>query len=331
MPAIRTAALVKALIDAVYDSGAAAILRSPPQAHPRILLIETPVGPTELWVYVWTLTHGGRPSLPDEYRIQMTSVASPLPLNPSGPTILIGFEPDLKMFAGFDLKRHRTFTQGSPSVQIDIRTLHTALRDGMAFDRKSNDEIAVAFRSDQFLNYVWNAIDLHKYGRYTSTFDLLQKASSLEKIEDAELTALPADRRRVVSNVSRLSRDANFRQKVIDAYGHRCAVTRMQLRLIDAAHILPVGVPGSSDEVFNGIALSPTYHRAFDRCLIFLDENLIMRPNDKKISELSALRLVGGLADFGRFLGKPIHLPADRRQWPSKKLIKSANEAREMG
>lgn len=331
MPAIHTAALVKALIDAIYDSGAAAILRSPPRSHPRILFIDTPAGPTELWVYVWTLTHGGRPSLPDEYRIQMTSVASPLPINPSGPTVLIGFEPNLKMFAGFDVRRHRTFTQGSPSVQVDIRTLHNALRDGMAFDRKSNDEIAVAFRSDQLLNYAFNAEDIHKYGKYTSTFDLLQKASSLERIEDAELSALPADRRRVVSNISRLSRDANFRQKVISAYGHRCAVTRMQLRLIDAAHILPVGVPESSDEVANGIALSPTYHRAFDRCLIFLDEDLVMRPNDKKLSELAALGLVGGLADFRRYLGRPIHLPADRRQWPSKNLIKFANEARKTG
>jgi putative restriction endonuclease len=331
MPAIRPAALVKALIEAVYDSGATAILRSPPKTHPRVFVVETPSGPFELWVYGWTLTHGGRPSLPDEYRIQMTSVASPLPLSPSGPTVLVGYEPNLKMFAGFDLARHKTFTEGSPSVQVDIRALHTALRDGLAFDRKSNDEIAVAFRPDQFLNYALNSDDLHKYGKYTATFDLLQKASSLQKIEETEIAALPADRRRVVSTVSRLSRLANFRQKVTDAYGHRCAVTRLQLRLIDAAHIIPVGAPDSSDEVVNGLALSPTYHRAFDRRLIFLDEHLIMRPNEKAIAELVTLGLDGGLADFKRYLDKSIHLPADRRQWPSKKLIKLANEARLAG
>jgi len=330
MPAIPRGALAKALIDAVYDSGAAAIFRSIPRTHPRVILIETPSGPIELWVYAWTLTHGGRPSLPDEYRIQMTSVTSPLPLNPSGPTVLIGYEPNLKMFAGFDLVRHKTFTQGSPSVQVDVRTLHTALRDGMAFDRKSNDEIAVGFRPDQFINYVLNSEDLHKYGKYTATFNLLQKASSLQKIEETELAVLPADRRRVVSTVSKLSRDANFRQKVTDAYGHRCAVTRMQLRLVEAAHIIPVGVPGSSDEVVNGLALSPTFHRAFDRCLIFLDESFIMRANVKMIAELVTLGLDGGLADFKRNLDKPIHLPADRRQWPGKKHIKIANEARQI-
>jgi putative restriction endonuclease len=179
----------------------------------------------------------------------MTSVGSPLPLNMSGPTVLVGYEPNLKMFAGFDLVRHRTFTQGSPSVQVDIRALHSALRDGIAFDRKSNNEIAVCFRSDQFLSYALNSGDLHKYGKFLTTFDLLQKASSLQKIKETELAALPADRRRIVSIVSKLSRSANFRQKVTDAYGHRCAVTRMQLRLIEAAHIIPVGIPGSSCRV----------------------------------------------------------------------------------
>lgn len=328
MPAAHPADLVKALIEAVYESGATAILRSPVRSHPRVLLIDSPNGSFELWVYAWTLTRGGRPSLPDEYRIQMTSVTSPLPLNPSGLTVLVGYEPNLKTFAGFDLGRHKTFTEGSPSVQVDINALHKSLQDGMAFDRKGNDEIAVAFRSDQLLNYALNAIDLHKFGRNTATFDLLQKASSLQKIEDNELAALPKDRQRVVATITKLSRDSNFRQKVLDAYGHRCAVTRLQLRLVDAAHILPVGVPGSNDEVANGIALSPTFHRAYDRCLIFLDEDLVMQPYEANISELVTLGLDGGLAGFKSFLGKRIHLPADHRQWPSKKLIRKANEAK---
>lgn len=47
----------------------------------------------------------------------------------------------------------------------------------------------------------------------------------------------------------------------------------MQLRLIDAAHILPVGAKDSNDEVNNGLCLALTYYRAYDRCLIYLDEN----------------------------------------------------------
>jgi len=53
----------------------------------------------------------------------------------------------------------------------------------------------------------------------------------------------------------------------------------MQLRLVDAAHILPVHTEETIDDVRNGIALSPTYHRAFDGGLIYLDENYAMRIN----------------------------------------------------
>src|SRR3989338_2323082 len=117
------------------------------------------------------------------------------------------------MFAGFDLKRHRTFTKGSPSVQIDITAIHQALQDGLAFDRKDNNEIAVAIRPDQLLTYAYTAEHLHQYGRDAGTFTLLQKASSLAPIKPIDLDALAAPRQRIVQTVRRMSRDANFRQQ----------------------------------------------------------------------------------------------------------------------
>ncbi|MHC5767117.1 MAG: hypothetical protein ACYTXI_16145 [Nostoc sp.] len=48
------------------------------------------------------MTPGGRVSLPDEYRIQMTSYLRHDRRIQAGPTILMGYYPDLKMFAGFD-------------------------------------------------------------------------------------------------------------------------------------------------------------------------------------------------------------------------------------
>jgi hypothetical protein len=46
--------------------------------------------------------------------------------------------------------------------------------------------------------------------------------------------AVSEPRRRIVQTVSRLSRAANFRLQTLNAYGNRCAVTRAQLRLVDA-------------------------------------------------------------------------------------------------
>ncbi len=101
----------------------------------------------------------------------------------------------------------------------------------------------------------------------------------------------------------------------------------MQLRLVEAAHILPVAATESIDDVRNGIALSPTYHRAFDSGLIYIDRNYIMKINHKKEEQLIKLNLNAGIQDFKSSLGK-IHLPTDRRQWPYISFIKKANKFR---
>jgi len=113
------------------------------------------------------------------------------------------------------------------------------------------------------------------------------------------------------------------RDPVASLFSRRCAVTRMQLRLVEACHILPVAAPNSPDHVTNGIALSPTYHRAFDTGLIYLDPEYTVQMNLQKKAELQILRLTGGLADFENSLGR-IHLPADRAQWPHTSLIRKA-------
>jgi len=325
MPAISPRELVEAVNDAIQQSGYSAALTSPVRTHPRKFIISSPDGDSvSLWVYGWTLTFGGRPSLPNEYRIQMTTVTSPLAMNPAGHTVLLGYEPVSKMFAGFDLTRHSAFTTGSPSVQIDIQSVRDALQYGLTFNRKTNNEIAVGIRPDQFMNYALNAEHLHRYGTQTETLRLLTRASSLVPIPAAEIEALPENRRRIIQEVSRLSRKANFRQQVLFAYDKRCAVTRVQLRLVDAAHVLPVGAPESSDHVTNGLALSPTYHRAYDNGLIYLDDTYHMRINNTRLDELRAIRLDGGIDGFIAPLGR-ILLPPDRLQWPKLEFIRRAN------
>jgi len=247
-----------------------------------------------------------------------------------GPTVLIGYEPTLALFAGFDLMRHRTFTAGSPSVQIDRTELRRAEVEGLSFNRKSNDEIAVGIRPDMFMAYCLNAELLHRYGREANVLRLLNKISHLQQPAPQEIEVLPTNRQRVVQEVSRLTRLASFRQQVLFAYGNRCAVTRVQLRLVDAAHILPVGVDGSADHVRNGIALSPTYHRAFDAGLIYLDERHSMRINDRQLHLLEQLNLAGGIEIFRAPLGQQIFLPPDPNQRPSLDFIRRGNRFRQI-
>lgn len=329
MPAVSPSQIINEIIEAIQQSGGvAAYVSESTRTHPRKFIISYFGETYSVWVYIWTLTHGGRASLPDEYRIQMTSVTSPLPQNPSGLTVLMGYHPDLRMFAGFDLKKHRTFTVGSPSVQIDIAAINAALQNGLSFITKENDEIAIGVRPDQFITYCLNAASLHLYGAEHRLTEMLTRAVELQEIPQRDILALAAERKLMVENVRRLSRDANFRRVVLGAYDNRCAVTRIQLRLIDAAHILPVPSGSSSDHVTNGMALSPTFHRAYDNCLIYLDENYFMRLNDEKASELSASQLDGGIAQFSQFLDKKIHLPIDHNQRPRIEYIQIANKYR---
>lgn len=328
MPALPPSQLVDEVLRAIEDSGYAGVLISPARRHPRRFTVVAPDGTQAiLTVYIWTLTFGGRPQLKDEYRIQMTGVRSPIRVPGDGPTVLLGYEPTLRLFAGFDVGRHRTFTTGSPSVQIEIEELKKAELEGMSFHRKSNDEIAIGIRQDHLMAYALNAESLHRYGREGTVLKLLTKATALEEIKEVEVAPLSMERQRIVREVSRLSRVASFRQQVLFAYGQKCAVTRVQLRLVDAAHILPVGAPGSVDHVVNGIALAPTYHRAYDLGLVYLDAEYRMRINRQEISRIGKLGLAGGLEYFAEPLGK-IFLPPDRRQWPSLDYVRKANRFR---
>lgn len=311
------------------ESGASAVLISESRTHPRRFYVTAGETSFPLWVYIWTLTHGGGAARPrDEYRIQLTGVTPPLPQNRDGPTLLLGYEPITKCFAGFDLRKHASFSTNSPSIQININVLREAIRDGFAFARKGNDEIAVGFRPDNILAYSLNSEDLHEMGADVQVSTLLAKVSRFEPVTTEDVATITPERQRVVSKISRLARDSDFRRKVTIAYDRKCAVTGLQLRLIDAAHILPVGAQGSTDDVTNGLCLSPTYHRAYDRGLIYLSEERKMLINEQKKCELVALGLVDGLSEFESYLGREIFLPARRRQWPSSSFIQASTKFR---
>ncbi len=326
MSTVTPAELVEAFVDGFQQSGGSAYYVSDTvTGHPRKFVVERYGNTVDVWIYAWNLTHGGRPGLPDEYRIQMTSVESPLELNPNGHTVLMGYYSDLRVFAGFDLSKHKNFTVGSPSVQINIHAIHQALQRGLSLHSKSNDEIAIGVRSDQLLNYILSSTRLHEYGSEEAVRASLNAViNSTGKVELE--TDLPrAERQRIIQEVSRYSRDGNFRKAVLNAYDNRCAVTRMQMKLVDAAHIVPVRAEGGSDHVSNGVCLSPTIHRAYDNCLIYLDRDLNIRLNEEKASQLMNDRIGSGLDGFRALLDKPIHLPLDINQRPKAEFIERAN------
>ncbi|GAA3802375.1 HNH endonuclease [Nocardioides panacisoli] len=67
---------------------------------------------------------------------------------------------------------------------------------------------------------------------------------------------------------SRIIRDWRFSARVREAYDGMCAMCGLGLNLTQGAHIYPASAPGSDDAVWNGLALCPNHHVAFDRHLV---------------------------------------------------------------
>jgi putative restriction endonuclease len=329
VPAVSPAKLVDAVLAAFSESGCQAQLVSSAKRNPREFLAVQPDGsPLGVCIYIWTITHGGASRSEDEYRIQLTGVSSPLKLHNAAKTVLLGWFPSDNVFGGFDLSKHSLFSSKSPSVQISLAALGSAHKFGWGFCQKDNSETAVAFRPDQMLNYCLGSEELHQLGAGTRMVRLLEKVAE-NKIVTADATlGLSTKRKRLVQTIEKWARDTNFSDSVLKAYGRTCAVTRAQLKLLDAAHIYPVGAQGSTDRVTNGIALSPTYHRAFDQGLIYLDLDMKMKINRRRVDVLEKLNLVDGLNAFSRQVGRLIHLPTDPRQQPSLEMIRKANSFR---
>ncbi|MGA0601431.1 HNH endonuclease [Caulobacter sp. KR2-114] len=136
--------------------------------------------------------------------------------------------------------------------------------------------------------------------------------------------AEPVDRRIERLLVNRKVRDANFRLEVCRAYDDRCAVTGLRIvngggrAEVQAAHVMPVA-EGGPDVVQNGIALSATVHWLFDRHLISIGEDyrLLVAHN----------RVPGELRGLFRPEPEGLHLPTDRRLWPSQRYLAHHREA----
>ena len=86
-------------------------------------------------------------------------------------------------------------------------------------------------------------------------------------------------------------------------------VTNMNIQMVDACHIVPFSI-SQDDTIPNGLSLSPNLHRAFDRGLITINKNFIVRvspvisENDTNFS-------------ISQFNGKQILLPEKFKWYPS--------------
>jgi putative restriction endonuclease len=110
---------------------------------------------------------------------------------------------------------------------------------------------------------------------------------------------------------------ASFRERVLDAYGGRCALTGLpERRLIDAAHIIPDGDQAlGQPDIRNGICMSKVHHAAYDSGLIGIDPEFRIHVAERLLDLHD-----GPMFEFGvkALNGKQLRVPLDEWAQPDR-------------
>lgn len=115
-----------------------------------------------------------------------------------------------------------------------------------------------------------------------------------------------------------------FKRTIPKIYNNSCCISGMQIestaniQMIDACHIIPFSI-SNDDTIPNGLSLSPNLHRAFDRGLITINNNFIVRvsPIVKDNSSVYSI---------SQFEGTKIQLPNDEKWYPSLESLRWHNK-----
>lgn len=125
----------------------------------------------------------------------------------------------------------------------------------------------------------------------------------------------PPERRYALRTVQQRLHQSIFRERVLEAYGRRCALSGLpEGRLIDAAHIVPdqdeaLGQP----DVRNGICMSKVHHAAYDAGLIGIDPDSRIHVAPSLMAMHDGPMLEQGLKAL---VGRKIRPPVDARVAP---------------
>jgi putative restriction endonuclease len=106
-----------------------------------------------------------------------------------------------------------------------------------------------------------------------------------------------------------------FKQTVSEIYSNKCAFCEFsQIKALEASHIKKWSACDNNEKIDprNGLLLCSTHHKLFDNEILFVDEDYIIRVNEKVIikSEYDRI-LISGIE------GNKIKLPTNKDHWPS--------------
>lgn len=115
-----------------------------------------------------------------------------------------------------------------------------------------------------------------------------------------------------------------FKKTIPKIYNNSCCISEMRIessknmKMVDACHIIPFSI-SNDDTIPNGISLSPNLHRAFDRGLITINQEYIVRISPTIDENDSVFSL-------SQFNGKQIMLPGKASWYPSPESLQWHNK-----
>ncbi len=331
MPRLTKDDLLSIIARSISDCGWGVLYLDNPVIHPFRLQIYRNDESYRLRIYIWNLTHGGGSARPrSEYRIQITGLpTSYFEPEIGGKTLILGWWDDVGVFAGFDYNKHSGLLGSSPSIQIREQYLRNAHVNGFSACDKGNEEIAIAFKPSFFIEYVRDLELLHGFGESEYDLSVLETvAENPYAVNDEEIESTNWTRQIVIQTVKKRLRDSSFQDRVLTAYNYRCAMCGVQLNLVQAAHIVPVSHEDGTDDTSNGMALCALHHYAYDRGLVFVDEDYSIELNQSKVNKLRAISRDKGLEEFTKVLRALILLPPATSDRPHRDYLSIANSLR---
>lgn len=209
-----------------------------------------------------TLSHRARDAV--ERRVQNPGQGRPIVQHEGRMPLLLGIweEEGVPVIAAYDPVR-RTGHETRWSAFIGLDCLRRAARIGWAEEVNADGERLIAFTPPAFAAFAAVLV---------GDDNVSQKLRALASESQGLLPLNGMGEERERRTLSSIVRDARFRGLVHAAYNGRCAMCRIGLNLVEAAHLYPACADGSPDEVWNGVALCRNHHGAFDSHAVAIRE-----------------------------------------------------------
>lgn len=269
---------------------------------------------------------------PEEELVWREAVWAQLQAHPNWPDLPPDFIRSLGLYggqAGIWVDRGRTSTISPKGVAVSILSTGKHYdddidEDGVIYHYPTTNrapghdagEIAALKEAGDLRMPIFVIIRRGQYRRvkrgWVSDHDDINRLFLLEFAEVApENLAIEVDspfvptvkRSLTVDQIVRVERNPRFKFEVIKRHGGVCAVTGLSvIEMLDGAHVVPVAV-GGVDDPRNGLLLSASHHRAYDKHLWCINPDSLRietSPKGPSLQEMKFLhRDVEHLAEVG--------------------------------